>query len=185
MITSCIITLCIIKTRGSDPLVEPPKHLAAGGLNADGVAVFAVGRPIIKEAFEFGGVHVVDNHHIVQNHYIIPIRGVDSCEVAPLDTFEVITDLCAGEGGLARLNAGVGFFNVATLIEGSVGVLLATEALNHLVGYLGELAAVHVVLTIETVGGTLMSGVEGEVEVDSVLSFGHWIYLPSFILTTV
>lgn len=185
MITFCIITLCIIKTRGLDPLVEPPKHLSAGGLDTDSVSVLAVGSPVIKEAFEFGGVHVVDNHGIVQNHHIIPIGAVDSREVAPLDAFEVITDLRAGEGRLAGLNAGVGLFDVATLVEGSVGVLLASESLGHLVRDLCELAAVHVVLAIHRIRRTLVHGVEGEVEVDVVFGLSHWIGLPSFILTTV
>ena len=105
--------------------------------------------------------------------------------LAILMAFKVVTNLCAGESGLAGLDAGIGLFDVAALVEGSVSILLATEALDHLVSDLGELATVHVVLTVEGVGRALMRGVESELEVDGVLYLSHWSGLPSFILTTV
>ena len=141
--------------------------------------------PLVTKALKLGGVHVVDNHRVIEYHHIIPVSGVDSCEVAPLDALKVVTDLRAGKRGLAGLDAGVGLLDVAALVERSVSVFLAAQTLDHLVSDLGELAAVHVMLAVHRVGRALMLGVKGEVEVDGVLGLGHRSEPLSFILTTV
>lgn len=162
------------RARGSsDPLVQPVQHLPARCLEPNHVAVFAVGCPVIEEALEFGGVHVVNRQRVIHDYHIIPVGGMDSCEVAPLDALEVVADLLTGERGLAALNAGHSLRNIAAGVKRRVSVLGAAEALAQLIRGFREFAAVHPMLAVERIRRATMRGVILEMEIHGKSGLFH------------
>ena len=146
--------------RPLDVGLQPLEHLAACGLESDHLPGLVKVGEVFDEGPELVGVHGVDRQLIVHDHAPDEGSAVNVLEVSVKDFFHILAQLLIDQGGLAGLDRGPDFFDVAAHIVGSISVFAGIKSHMGLDHDLGKLAGVHVVGAVERVGRALVLRVE-------------------------
>ena len=155
------LRFCLV---GRPPLgvgVQPCQHLAAGLGEPDRAVAGQVREPL-HELAEGLGAHLVDDR--------VLIRQLNPPEAGAGNAGEVVvqhlgvalaSQPLAGQRRLGALDAGVVLFHVGAGVKRGVGVLVEVQPMNRLGDDLFQLAGVHPLGAVDSVGRALVRGVVG------------------------